>query len=115
MKLYLPILFLLAVVFLSACQEEVVSRRSTFASQFGNLNQNGWSVNNNDTSQSGRPYSHQDDPNVRVIRSGFSDMQFNTTFRVDDPNYRPQPASQPSTQPSNQPMMTPWGMAPVGN
>ncbi len=111
MKSHLPILALLASIVLPACQEEVISRRSSFDSRFGGLNKSGWSVASGEQPNIASR-SPEDDPNVRVIRpADFSGYQFNTTFTVDDPRLRPQP---PSTQPANtQPGMNPWGAAPV--
>jgi len=84
-------LLLLAALTLPACAQEVLSvHDSSIASQFSQLNGNGWAVNRND--QTAKNSANANDPKVvRVIHeANWTGMRFNTNFQVDDPEVRAQ-------------------------
>jgi hypothetical protein len=87
-------IFVWGLAVLGACQEEVIVHESSIASQFSQMNREGWQVTRNDQPANARSAGSVD-PNVRVIRGAdFSGYRFSTNFRVDDPRVpqtRPQP------------------------
>ena len=94
------------VLALGGCANEVVTvRESSIASQFAQLNKNGWKVSQpgDQPASSGKP-----DQNVRVIReANFDGLMFRTNFQVDDPRF---PSQSPQSPASNRP--DPAGSAP---
>ena len=102
---FLP-LSLLTLLF-AGCESEVIAvHDNTFASQFGQLNKDGWVVSSAKTTPT--TAVNHDDPNVRVIKEAdFSHLQFNTNFQVDDPKLREQLRQQNGGSPVAPPILGP--------
>jgi len=95
---------LLLLALLPACQQETRTvRQSSLASQFAQLNKDGWAVNGG-SNQPGQKPINPNDPNVRVIKeANWSGLKFNTNFQVDDPVLRAQLEKQNQQNPQPAP------------